>query len=74
MIVVVGLNNGDDFWGPFCNAMPALASASLMMGLLGSEFCLCSVFSTIGNKFSGEICVAIICGSVNCCDNRSFCV
>ena len=62
VFVVAGLNNADDGWSRYCNAMPAIASASLLIVLLESEFCLCRVCSTIDNVLLGEMCVAKFCG------------
>ena len=61
MLVVVGLNIADNVWGWCGKSMPAITSASLLMGLLESEFGLCGVRSTIGNVLSGEMCVAKFC-------------
>ena len=62
VFIVVGLKNGDDVWGGCSDAMPAIASASLLIGLLESELCLCGVCSTNGNVLSGEMCLVIIWG------------
>ena len=72
MFVVVGLKNADNVWGLFGDAMPAIASVSLLIGLLESAFCICGVRQTIGKVLSGEICVAMFCGKVNWCGSVLF--
>ena len=72
VFVFGGLKKGDEVWGRCCDAVPAIASASSLIGLLESEFCLCGVCSTNGKMFSCEIWVTLFCGRVNCCDAGSF--
>ena len=63
--IVVGLSIADNVWGRRCEAMPAVASARLMIGLPESEFCFRGVSSTTGKVLSGEMCVLLFCGWVN---------
>ena len=62
MFVVVGLFSADNVGCRCWDAWPAFASASLLIGLPVSEFCLCSVSSTIGAVLLGELCSAKLCG------------
>ena len=59
---LVGLNNADDVWDCCWDAIPAIAPASLLMGLAESVFCLRGDCPTHGNVLSGEIWLYIYCG------------
>ena len=66
MFAVNGLNHAHDVWSRCGDALLATAPASLLIGLLQSEFYLRGVYSTIGTLFLAELCVAKFCGWGNC--------
>ena len=72
VFVDVALINADNIWGHCWDAIPAIASASLLIGLPDSEFCPCGVCLTIDNVLLGGKCVALFCSRMNCCGNGSF--
>ena len=62
MFVAVGLNNADDLGdalGTQCLQLPQQVCCYCFLS--PSEFCLCGVFSTIGNVLSAELCAAMLC-------------
>ena len=69
VFAVVGLNIADDHWRCCWDAITAIASTGLMIGLLESEFCLYGVCSTIGSVWLGKMWVVMFSGWVNCCSN-----
>ena len=55
VFVVVGVCSADNVLVPRCDAMPVMASATLLVGMTEFEFCLCGDYTAFGNVLSGEI-------------------
>ena len=74
VFIVVHLSNADVICGHCWDAKLSIASESLLIGLLLTEFRLRGVCPTNGNVLWGERCVAMFCGRVDYCANGLFSV